>query len=324
MSEDILRLTSDLYTFVREVETALSRPQPQLKAKLDQLQSAAEELSARCDAARARGQARALTELGNLKERLHELREEFRAQKPDLTRLKAKWAALGHHYEGLVAQLPKASIRIPESLKLSRLKPKNYARNFFHFANSAWAIALYQYTADRDFMLGVAGFFLLVAVSIEVSRKFSTRLNAWFCDGLFGSVARPHELHNITAATWYALAMVIGVYFFPQHAVEAGALVLGIGDPIASIVGKTWGKTKVWGEKSLEGSLGFFGVATLALAFYFTVIAGGYSLTMVALASVLVALAGPLTELFSGRIEDNFSIPLASGAIAMFVLALPL
>ena len=99
---------------------------------------------------------------------------------------------------------------------------------------------------------------MLVAVLIEVSRKFSARLNAWFCDGLFGSVARPHELHNITAATWYALAMVIGVYFFPQHAVEAGALVLGIGDPIASIVGKTWGKTKVWGEKSLEGSLGFF------------------------------------------------------------------
>ena len=133
-----------------------------------------------------------------------------------MTRLKAKWAALGHHYEGLVAQLPKASIKIPESLKSSRLKPKNYARNFFHFANSAWAIALYQYTADRDFMLGVAGFFLLVAVLIEVSRKFSARLNAGL-DGLFGSVARPHELHNITAATWYALAMVIGVYF-SQHA----------------------------------------------------------------------------------------------------------
>ena len=45
---------------------------------------------------------------------------------------------------------------------------------------------------------------------------------------------------------------------------------------------------------------------------------------MVLLASVLVALAGTLTELFSGRIEDNFSIPLASGAMAMFVLALPL
>ena len=52
MSEDILRLTSDLYTFVL-VESAISRPQPQLKAKLDQLQSAEEDLSARCDVARA-------------------------------------------------------------------------------------------------------------------------------------------------------------------------------------------------------------------------------------------------------------------------------
>ena len=324
MSEDILRLTSDLYSFVREVEAAMSRPQPQLRAKLDQLQSVAEELGMRCEAAKTRSHARALTELGNLKERLHELREEFRSQNPDLTRLKAKWAALGHHYEGLVAQLPKASIKIPERLKLGRLKPRNYARNFFHFANSAWAIALYQYTGDRDLMLGVAGFFLLVAIFIEVSRKCSTRLNTWFCEGLFGSVARPHEHHNITAATWYALAMVIGVYFFPQHAVEAGALVLGIGDPVASIVGKTWGKTKVWGEKSLEGALGFFGVALLALVFYFVVIAGGYSAGMVLLASASVAFAGTVTELFSGRIEDNFSIPLAAGAMAMAVLSLPI
>ena len=80
----------------------------------------------------------------------------------------------------------------------------------------------------------------------------------------------------------------------------------------------------MWGEKSLEGSLGFFAIAVLALVFYFAVVAGGYSLAMVLLASVLVALAGTLTELFSGRIEDNFSIPLAAGAMAMFVLALPL
>ena len=323
MSEDILRLTSDLYTFVREVESAISRPQPQLKAKLDQLQSAAEDLSARCDVARARGQARALTELGNLKERLHELREEFRAQKPDMTRLKAKWAALGHHYEGLVAQLPKASIKIPESLKSSRLKPKT-TRAISFTSQTPRGPLRFTSTLQTETLCLVWQDSLLVAVSIEVSRKFSARLNAWFCDGLFGSVARPHELHNITAATWYALAMVIGVYFFPQHAVEAGALVLGIGDPIASIVGKTWGKTKVWGEKSLEGSLGFFGIAVLALVFYFAVIAGGYSLSMILLASVLVALAGTLTELFSGRIEDNFPIPLASGAMAMFVLALPL
>ena len=87
-----------------------------------------------------------------------------------MTRLKAKWAALGHHYEGLVAQLPKASIKIPESLKSSRLKPKNYARNFFHFANSAWAIALYQYTADRDFMLGVAGFFACRSIDRGIAK----------------------------------------------------------------------------------------------------------------------------------------------------------
>ena len=99
-----------IFILVREVESAISRPRPQLKA--NRPTSSAEDLGARCDVARARGQARALTGLGNLKERLHELRESFE-RKADMTRLKAKWAALGHHYEGLVAQLPKASIKIP-------------------------------------------------------------------------------------------------------------------------------------------------------------------------------------------------------------------
>ena len=45
---------------------------------------------------------------------------------------------------------------------------------------------------------------------------------------------------------------------------------------------------------------------------------------MVVVAAALTALAGTVTELFSGRIEDNFSIPLAAGAVAMAVLSFPI
>ncbi len=322
MSEDVIRLTTDLHAFVREVEQLCVR------ASLDgssakRLERIATELARECEALIERGHARVLTELSNVRPRLEELRLELREQQPSLERIRARWSSVGHHYEALVAQLSSNAMNVPKKLRAAKLKPRNLARNAFHCANSLWAVALYQATEDRSLMLGVAGVFLLVAIGIETSRRLSPALNDWFCKGLFGSVARPHEFHQITAATWYALAMVLGVYFFPQHAVEAGALVLGVGDPVASLVGKTWGKRKIWGEKSLEGTLAFFGAAFLTLTAYFSLVAGGYSVLMVLTASAGIAMAGALVELVSSRIEDNFSIPLVAGWCATALLSLP-
>ena len=171
-------------------------------------------------------------------------------------------------------------------------------------------------------MLWVSGGFALAAIIVEVSRRLSPALNKEFCDRIFGAISRPHETHNITSATWYALALFLGVWLLPQHAIEAGTIVLGVADPAASIAGKAWGKTKIYRDKSLEGSLGFFVTAFVTLIIFFTVISAGYSAWAIAITSLAVAVFTTLAELFAGRIEDNFSIPVVGGVVAAVCLSL--
>lgn len=110
-----------------------------------------------------------------------------------------------------------------------------------------------------------------------------------------------------------ALSFVIGmgllIAIFPVQKIALGAmLVTVIGDAFSTLVGKRFGKTKLLGEKSLEGSAAFFFSAEIAL------LAAGFS----PLTALLVAGTGTVIELLP--IEDNITIPLACGAVLSFLL----
>ena len=134
-----------------------------------------------------------------------------------------------------------------------------------------------------------------------------------------GKISRPHESHQVPAATWYAVAILMGVILFPQHAIELGLLVLAIGDPVASLVGKTWGKTKIFREKSVAGTLGFVVSASLLSFGFLSVVVGMTALKALGIA-VAVSTVGAVAEIYSHRLDDNFTVPLAVGAAATFLL----
>jgi dolichol kinase len=89
-------------------------------------------------------------------------------------------------------------------------------------------------------------------------------------------------------------------------------VVLGLADPAAALVGRRWGNTKLVNNRSLEGSITFAIVGTLAslvtLAIWHADLSWQARLLVALGASVPAALA----ELASGRIDDNLSIPVAA------------
>jgi dolichol kinase len=320
MSEDIVRLTADLYAFVIDSESLTKRAREELNTS--KFRAAAEDLHARCAQLKTDTQSRLSEQVTAVRENLDQMLEELRKQKPSKGSLKKSWASLGVSYENLVVQMQKASVKIPRGIQINHFKPRNYSRNFFHLFNSLWGVALYEFVLDRTGMLWVSGGILVLAIAIEVSRRLSPAINKEFCERIFGAISRPHETHNITSATWYSLALFLGVWLLPQHAIEAGTIVLGVADPAASIVGKAWGKTKIYRDKSLEGSLGFFFAAVATLVVFFAVINAGYSALAIGITAVSVAAFTTLAELFAGKIEDNFSIPVVGGIVAAVCLSL--
>ena len=320
MSEDIIRLTADLYTFVIDSESLTTKARQEFNAR--KFRDAAEDLHARCTQLRNDTQLRMTEQVAAVRENLGQMVAELKKQTPSKEELHESWKSLGESYENLVVQLQKASVKIPQGIQLNHFKPRNYSRNFFHLFNSLWGVALYELVFDRTGMLWISGGILVLAIAVEVSRRLSPAINKEFCERIFGAISRPHETHNITSATWYSLALFLGVLLLPQHAIEAGTIVLGVADPVASIVGKAWGKTKIYRDKSLEGSLGFFFAAVATLVVFFAVINAGYSALAIGITAVSVALFTTLAELFAGKIEDNFSIPVVGGVVAAVCLSL--
>lgn len=228
---------------------------------------------------------------------------------------------IAQYYEGIARQLranPAITVALPE------LRPKNYTRNLFHIGNGVMAAALYTAIDDRMVMLTIAAAYLVVMASMEITRRFSDRVNQLLVDKVFASIARPSEAWRINSATWFGFAIVLMLAAgFPRLSCVAAVLTLGIGDPMAALIGKRWGKHKLVGPKSLEGTLAFALSSALLVTAWLSIFMGaslvpGGGTGAVLAAALPIALtagvAGALAELYSHKLEDNFAIPLAVAA----------
>ncbi|MEO0294992.1 MAG: phosphatidate cytidylyltransferase, partial [candidate division WOR-3 bacterium] len=99
--------------------------------------------------------------------------------------------------------------------------------------------------------------------------------------------------------------------FFPKKVAIISLLFLSISDNLASIVGKLFGKTKLFKNKTLEGFLAF-----LIVSFIITLFFQELSIKK----KIIISLFASFVELFSGTIDDNFTVPLLTAILLYYVL----
>jgi len=109
------------------------------------------------------------------------------------------------------------------------------------------------------------------------------------------------------------------VLLTPHTAACAAVLILALADPVASLVGSRWGRTKLFKDKSLQGSLAFFATGFSAAAAYL-LLAGPLAWPLALAAAAGMAAVGTLVELFSDSLDDNFTVPVACALTALLFL----
>jgi len=122
---------------------------------------------------------------------------------------------------------------------------------------------------------------------------------------------RPHEKKNITGATYILGSSVITILLFDKPIAITAIAFIVLGDTAAAIIGRLWGKVKFKG-KSLEGSISFFlACSVVALIVpgipFWVKIAGAFTATIV--------------EALISKIDDNLTVPIASGAIMQLIVS---
>ncbi len=168
-------------------------------------------------------------------------------------------------------------------------------------------IPLGYFVVPYAWAVGILGGIFAVTMTVDILRL--VRAPAYgIVRPLIGSLIRPKEQNSVTGATYVVLAGLCCRIAFsvPVAAAAMGFIVLG--DTAAALVGRRWGRFKIW-DKSLEGSLAFFGIAAVWGAFLPGVPAGW---------GIAAAGIATITELTSGYVNDNISVPLISGAFLHF------
>ncbi len=177
---------------------------------------------------------------------------------------------------------------------------------------------LYIWWLDKDKILALS---ILIPIALSVSLIEVSRLRGWSLWKLFqpftGSMVRKHEEAGDFTGAFYILWMfclVIAMPFKPDIASISMSFII-VGDTLAALVGRRYGKRKFRG-KSLEGSLAcLFGTLVVAFA--------GYELFDLPLAvGIIGAFVATVVEAIPDFVDDNLSVPLVSALVMTLTLRL--
>ena len=155
---------------------------------------------------------------------------------------------------------------------------------------------------------------VLVAVSLDLARIHDHRFGAFF-RRFFGELIRRHEETQLLGSTYLLLATLLAVDLFPRPIAAASVGFTVLGDGVAAIVGRAYGRTRFFG-KSLEGAGA--GLAACLLWAAYLVSSGQLSWPV----GLLGALVASLAEFLPIPLDDNLGITLFSG-YAMKLMGLP-
>ena len=187
---------------------------------------------------------------------------------------------------------------------MSDLSIKNELfRKSIHLCNSLIAYSLFFFN-QNDVALAV-GIGAVVILFFEFLRIQNSSFNKVFINFL-GFLIRDFEKSKITGASYVMISAFIVIFFFDLYICVTSILIMSYADTAAAIIGKKYGKTKIF-NKTLEGSMAFLCTALIIVLIIYPEINLFYSLLAVFIATIV--------ELLPLNIDDNLSVPIAVSLI---------
>ena len=175
------------------------------------------------------------------------------------------------------------------------------------------SIPVIYYFIPKNTAVFILSWFTLFAILMDISRYMSPKIGKYFYL-FFGFLLRKHELDNkkknLNGATYVFISALLSVIIFPKVIFLTAFPILIISDSTAALIGRKWGKHKLF-SKSLEGTLAFFASASIVVLFTPKLLNGSITEYMI---GILASAVGAIVENVShGYADDNLSIPISVG-----------
>ena len=163
---------------------------------------------------------------------------------------------------------------------------------------------------DRKALLFVVGVLALIFIFTDFFR-LATKVR-------LATIFKKKEINRFSSMTLFLVSVFLTFLLFPGVISYVSLICITIGDFFSKLIGIRFGKHKLYKDRTLEGTLGFF-----AGSLMFNTL--GASLLAIPFLYVLIGSAiGSLVELFSDAIDDNFTVSIVCGGVlAAFRYFLP-
>jgi dolichol kinase len=212
-----------------------------------------------------------------------------------------------------------------ERAGLHKRNDLHLARKFFHMTGGLMFLSPYLFFGfSKEYMAALLGTGLAAVMSLEYARARWDWVNAASVK-VMGPVMRESEVNQLTGIPFYLASCLFAFLIFPRHVTVLSILYLAFGDPSSSFFGVLYGRAKIFPNKSLQGTLGGFLVCFAVTGLY--LFWQGFGSEKILLLTMLGGFSGCVAELLPLNIDDNFSIPVVSGALmalAFWCAGLPL
>ena len=137
------------------------------------------------------------------------------------------------------------------------------------------------------------------------------RINKKLKIPIFGKLWKKEEKKIWGGEMYYMIGIIIVLLFFDFKIALASVFMLAFGDAVATIVGLTFGTTKLKTKKrkTLEGSA----------AELITDLIVGYVILRSWVLVIPMAITATLAEIYSNKIDDNLTVPIVSGIVGQII-----
>jgi len=186
------------------------------------------------------------------------------------------------------------------------------------FLSSWWRVAirpvslLFLIFVFIDYQLGlsVIGIVCLCFIALDVFRFLHKQTNILLTEKV-KAIFRKGEEKRFSTMTLFLMSTFLTVLFFTPFEIEiaiTALFFLVFGDMFAKIFGLAYGRHKVF-DKTLEGTLAYIGSVIMTSFILYT------SLDINIIILISGGIAAPLIELLPLGVNDNFTVPIISGAV---------
>jgi glycerol-3-phosphate acyltransferase PlsY len=151
------------------------------------------------------------------------------------------------------------------------------------------------------FLIILLGYLALIIIGLDLYRIISKKQLSY--------IFKQKEARHFSSMTGFLVSVFIVFLLFPANIAYFCLVFILFGDLLSKIIGIKYGRTHLIHERTLEGSLGFLAGCLYAGTILYVI----FSLNLIWL--IVGSIVATLTELFSWKIDDNFSVGIITGCV---------